>query len=92
MARSERRRAERPTGLCLLNDSKYGYDALDNELRLSILRSPIYAFHRPRENLPGVTYHYTDQGEPNVRYRCCLTPAHGKLPTPCAPAWRYTLR
>jgi len=58
-----------PQGLCLLNDSKYGYDALDNELRLSILRSPIYAFHRPREIYPGVTYHYTDQGEQIVRYR-----------------------
>ncbi len=56
-------------GLCLVNDSKYGYDALDNELRLSILRSPIYAFHRPRRVFLGVTYHYTDQGAQVVRYR-----------------------
>jgi alpha-mannosidase len=53
----------------LLNDSKYGYDALENELRLSILRSPIYAFHKPRQMVPGVTYHYVDQGEQVVRYR-----------------------
>jgi alpha-mannosidase len=56
-------------GLCLVNDSKYGYEALDGELRLSILRSPIYAFHQPRQLFPGVTYLYTDQGEQVVRYR-----------------------
>ncbi|MHB1294719.1 MAG: alpha-mannosidase [Anaerolineae bacterium] len=56
-------------GLCLINDSKYGYDALEGELRLSVLRSPIYAFHRPREIVPGVTYHYVDQGQQVVRYR-----------------------
>jgi alpha-mannosidase len=49
-------------GLGLLNDCKYGYDVLDGELRMSILRSPVYAFHKPRQIEPGVTYHYTDQG------------------------------
>jgi alpha-mannosidase len=52
----------KPYGVALLNDSKYGYDVLDGELRMSILRSPAYAFHMPREIEPGVTYHYTDQG------------------------------
>ncbi|MHB0857418.1 MAG: alpha-mannosidase [Anaerolineae bacterium] len=56
-------------GLCLVNDSKYGYDALEGELRLSVLRCPIYAFHRPREIVPGVTYHYVDQGVQVLRYR-----------------------
>ncbi len=60
---------ERVQGLCLVNDSKYGYDALGNELRLSILRSPIYAFHDPRKMAPGITYHYIDQGEQVIRYR-----------------------
>jgi alpha-mannosidase len=55
-------------GLCIVNDSKYGYDALENEMRLSILRSPIYAFHDPRKILPGVSYHYIDQGKQTVRY------------------------
>ncbi|TFH42055.1 MAG: alpha-mannosidase, partial [Lysobacterales bacterium] len=62
-------------GLCIINDSKYGYDALDNELRLSILRSPIYAFHDPRKILPGVSYHYIDQGLQTVR--CLLLPHTG---------------
>lgn len=59
----------RRLGLTLLNDSKYGYDALDGELRLSVLRSPIYAFHDPRRVVPGVTYHYTDQGTQVLHYR-----------------------
>ncbi len=53
-------------GLALLNDCKYGYDVLDGELRMSILRSPIYAFHMPRQVMAGVTYHYTDQGTQTV--------------------------
>ena len=61
-------------GLCLLNDSKYGYDVLQGDLRLSLLRSPIYAFHQPRRVMPGVTYHYTDQGKQSVH--CQLVP-HG---------------
>lgn len=57
----------RPCGFSLLNDCKYGYDVLAGELRMSILRSPVYAFHQPRQIEPGVTYHYTDQGEQVVR-------------------------
>ncbi|MFN2129246.1 MAG: alpha-mannosidase [Anaerolineae bacterium] len=56
----------RPYGVALLNDCKYGYDVDKGELRMSILRSPIYAFHQPRQVEPGVTYHYTDQGEQTV--------------------------
>ncbi len=56
-------------GLVLVNSGQYGYDALDGDLRLSVLRSPIYAFHQPREIVPGVTYHYTDQGPQEIRYR-----------------------
>jgi alpha-mannosidase len=58
-----------PAGLALANDGRYGADALDGEMRLSLLRSPIYAFHDPREVEPGVEYPYTDQGEHIIRYR-----------------------
>ena len=53
-------------GVGLLNDCKYGYDVGQGELRMSILRSPIYAFHQPRQIEPGVTYRYTDQGQQTV--------------------------
>lgn len=32
-------------GLALTNDSKYSYDILENDLRLTMVRSPIYADH-----------------------------------------------
>lgn len=56
-------------GLYLVNDGIYGYDACGEELRLSLLRSPIYAFHDPRQVMPGVRYHYVDQGEHQFRLR-----------------------
>lgn len=40
---------------------------VESELRMSLLRSPVYAFHTPREIEPGVTYRYTDQGEQHIR-------------------------
>ncbi|MCE5259746.1 MAG: glycosyl hydrolase-related protein [Chloroflexi bacterium] len=66
-------------GLSLVTDSKYGYDALGNELRLSLLRSPIYAFHDPRKIIPGVDYHFTDQGQQSVH--CLLLPHAGAWQT-----------
>jgi len=60
--------AEMPYGVGLLNDSKYGFDIKDSELRMTVLRSPIYAFHGPRKVEPGVVYVYTDQGKQMVRY------------------------
>jgi len=59
----------RPAGLALINDGKYGADVLGGEMRLSLVRSPIYAFHDPRKPEPGVDYQYTDQGEHVIRYR-----------------------
>jgi alpha-mannosidase len=56
-----------PAGLAVLNDCKYGYDARDGELRVSLLRSPVYAFHTPRQIESGVVYNYTDQGPQSVR-------------------------
>lgn len=32
-------------GLCVANDSKYGYDTTDSEMRLSVLRTAIYCDH-----------------------------------------------
>jgi alpha-mannosidase len=62
-------------GVCFINDSKYGYDVLHNTFRLSVLRSPVYAFHIPRRMVPGVTYPYIDQGRQVVRLR--LLPHEG---------------
>ena len=58
---------DKRVGLGVLNDCKYSYDVLDGELRMSILRSPVFAFHNPRQLESGVTYHYTDQGSQVVQ-------------------------
>jgi alpha-mannosidase len=55
-------------GLTLLNDCKYGFDVSGAELRMTILRSPIYAFHDPRQREPGRRYDYTDQGVQTLSY------------------------
>lgn len=55
-------------GVSLLNDGKYGFDVKGSELRMTVLRSPIYAFHDPRQRIAGVTYRYTDQGEQTFLY------------------------
>jgi len=58
-------------GLAVITDSKYGYDALDNDLRLTVIRSHIYAENR---NTPGYyderdgLGEYTDQGIHEFRY------------------------
>ncbi|MCX7599755.1 MAG: glycosyl hydrolase-related protein [Armatimonadetes bacterium] len=55
-------------GLAVLNDAKYGYDALGGELRMSVLRTPIYCFHDPAVKDPRRRYEYTDQGLQRFRY------------------------
>ncbi len=49
-------------GVSLINDSKYGFDVEGSTMRLSALRSPIYAFHDPRQVEEGKRYIYIDQG------------------------------
>jgi alpha-mannosidase len=55
-------------GLAILNDAKYGYDCLGGELRLSVLRTPIYCFHDPAQVDPRLRYEFTDQGLQRFTY------------------------
>ncbi len=43
----------RPSGLAILNDGKYAYDAHDRTLFFTVLRSPYYANHDPKVVEPG---------------------------------------
>jgi alpha-mannosidase len=56
-------------GLAAASDGANGADVQDGEMRLSLLRSPIYAFHDPDTPEPGTDYRYTDQGEHFLRFR-----------------------
>jgi alpha-mannosidase len=78
-------------GVALLNDCKYGFDVKDSEMRMTVLRSPIYAFHDPRKPDPRVTYDFTDQGEQHLRY--ALIPHDGSWRDAHVPrrAWEFNL-
>ena len=52
-------------GVALANDSKYGCSCEPDGLRLTILRSPPYAFHDPFTTDDFSRYAFTDQGPQN---------------------------
>ncbi len=64
-----------PYGVSLLNDSKYSFDVMNAEMRMTVLRSPVYAHHDPWKLEPGRAYVYHDQGWQSVTYR--LVPHRG---------------
>ena len=52
----------RVIGLAVLNDGKYGYDVSDSTLRVTVLRSPPYAYHEPHAFGSKGRYDWIDQG------------------------------
>ncbi|ACO47960.1 alpha-mannosidase [Deinococcus deserti] len=64
---AQRHAGRAPYGVALLNDSKYGADVHGGEVRLSILRSPIYGGgDRPEQ--PRPVDQYLDQGLSETRW------------------------
>ena len=49
-------------GLTVINDAKYGYNVIENDMRISVARSAVFAHHRPKELNLENTYHWMDQG------------------------------
>lgn len=71
-------------GLTVLNDAKYSYDVLDSRMRLTVLRSAVYAHHHPKALHPETEhYRYLDQGVQEFRYR--LLPHSGSWQNAAAP-------
>lgn len=64
--------AGKQCGLTLINDSKYSYAAVDSELRLTAVRSPLYADHYGQRDGLG---EYMDQGIQRFTYK--LSPHAG---------------
>jgi alpha-mannosidase len=62
-------------GLSVLNDSKYGHDAQGGDIGMTAARSPIYAWHEPKEYDADGVYDYLDQGLQQLMYR--LVPHDG---------------
>ncbi len=49
-------------GLTAINDAKHGYDVRGGEIGISAVRSPVWAWHDPRELEAGGDFEYMDQG------------------------------
>jgi alpha-mannosidase len=69
------RRAGGEYGLAIINDAKYGYSVQDNDLRISIARSAVFAQHDPFKLDPHGEYIWQDQGEQT--FRLLLAPHTG---------------
>jgi alpha-mannosidase len=49
-------------GLAVLNDAKHGYDVRGGDIGISAVRSPVWAWHDPRELEEGGDFEYMDLG------------------------------
>jgi alpha-mannosidase len=49
-------------GLAVINDAKYGYNVLKNDMRISVARSAVYAHHDPWKLDMEEEYIWMDQG------------------------------
>ncbi|HWJ32857.1 MAG TPA: glycoside hydrolase family 38 C-terminal domain-containing protein [Gaiellaceae bacterium] len=56
-------------GLAVINDAKSGYDVRGADIGVSVVRSPVWAWHDPRELEPDGDFSYMDQGRQKFRIR-----------------------
>ena len=60
--------AGREYGLAVINNAKYGYSVLNNDMRVSITRGAVYAQHQPSHLKPNGEYIWQDQGIQTFRF------------------------
>jgi alpha-mannosidase len=56
-------------GLAVVNDAKSGYDVRGGDIGVSAVRSPVWAWHDPRELEADGDFDYMDQGRQRFRVR-----------------------
>jgi alpha-mannosidase len=62
-------------GLTVINDAKHGYDVRLGDIGVSAVRSPVWAWHDPRELEAEGDFEYMDEGR--QRFRVRLVPHAG---------------
>ncbi|MGW5365870.1 alpha-mannosidase [Actinopolymorpha pittospori] len=73
-------RRHEAVGLTVVNDAKAAYDVSPGgDIGITVARSPVYAWHEPRQLDPDEHYSYQDQGRQRFRY--LLVPYAGERPT-----------
>lgn len=58
-----------PAGLTVINDAKYAYDVTGSDLGITAARSPVYAWHDPKDLDDDGIYDYQDQGRQQFTYQ-----------------------
>lgn len=58
-------------GLAIINDGKYGCDAAGSTMRLTVLRCPPYAYHKPHRIGSHRRYDWMDQGAQEFELLLC---------------------
>ncbi len=53
---------DRDCGFTLINDAKYGYSVSGNDMRVSVVRSAVFAHHDPKVLSEDAEYQWMDQG------------------------------
>jgi alpha-mannosidase len=56
-------------GLTVINDAKHGFDVRGGDIGISAVRSPVWAWHDPRELEEGGDFEYMDLGRQSFRVR-----------------------
>jgi alpha-mannosidase len=69
------KRGNREYGLAVINDAKYGYSVLKNDMRVSIVRSPVFTNYPESILKPDGAYLWQDQGI--QKFRLWLVPHAG---------------
>jgi len=64
-------------GLTVINDAKYGYNVLDNDMRISVVRSAPFAHHNPKVLDMNAEHYWMDQGIQT--FRMVLVPHQDSL-------------
>jgi len=62
-------------GLAVLNDAKHGFEVRAGDIGVTAVRSPVYAWHDPRELEEGGDFEWMDQGR--QRFTLRLVPHEG---------------
>jgi alpha-mannosidase len=69
------KRDDKEYGVAVINDAKYGYSFSGSDMRISIARGTVYAWHIPHTLEPNGVYNWQDQGLQN--FRMLLAPHSG---------------
>lgn len=76
--------------LAVLNDSKYSYDSVGNDFRITLLRNVIFADHY--SDRPAADFNFTDEGKQFFEYGIYLTDGELEKSDVMNEAYKFNIR